>query len=117
MSYSLSTDLAAYFTQLYMNEVVFGTLFGVLMGPHAANVFDPRNWGSHERIITLEFTRIVLATGLFAIGVALPPKYMVKHVKGLLVMVVPTMAFGWLVIFANLTVKDIPNVLACSTGL
>ncbi|KAI0051221.1 hypothetical protein FA95DRAFT_1554803 [Auriscalpium vulgare] len=41
--------------------------------------------------------RIVLATGLFAIGVELPQSYMAKHVKSLLVMVVPTMAFGWVV--------------------
>lgn len=42
--------------------------------------------------------RIVLATGLFAIGVELPQAYMAEHVKGLLVMVVPTMAFGWIVV-------------------
>ena len=42
--------------------------------------------------------RIVLAVGLFYIGVALPPKYLKDHAMGLLVMVVPTMAFGWLVV-------------------
>jgi NhaP-type Na+/H+ or K+/H+ antiporter len=42
--------------------------------------------------------RVVLATGLFAIGVELPQSYMAKHFKGLLVMVVPTMAFGWAVV-------------------
>jgi NhaP-type Na+/H+ or K+/H+ antiporter len=41
--------------------------------------------------------RIVLAIGLFAIGVELPKAYLAKHVRSLLVMVVPTMAFGWLV--------------------
>ncbi|EIN12055.1 hypothetical protein PUNSTDRAFT_62304 [Punctularia strigosozonata HHB-11173 SS5] len=83
---------------MYINEVVLGTAFGVLMGPHVANIFDPRSWGSHERTITLEVTRIVLATGLFAIGVELPRNYMAKHAKGLLIMVVPTMAFGWVVV-------------------
>jgi hypothetical protein len=42
--------------------------------------------------------RIVLATGLFAIGVELPQSYMAQHAKGLLVMVVPTMAFGWVIV-------------------
>ena len=42
--------------------------------------------------------RITLAAGLFAIGVELPQSYLAKHAKGLLVMVVPTMAFGWLVV-------------------
>lgn len=41
--------------------------------------------------------RIVLATGLFAIGVELPKAYVAEHVRSLLVMVVPTMAFGWLI--------------------
>ena len=39
--------------------------------------------------------RVVLATGLFAIGVELPSGYLAKHAKGLLLMVIPTMAFGW----------------------
>lgn len=44
--------------------------------------------------------RIVLVIGLFAAGVELPRAYMKRHVKGLLVMVVPTMAFGWVVVAA-----------------
>lgn len=78
--------------------MVLGTAFGVLIGPQVANVFDPRSWGSHSNAITLEVMRIVLATGLFAIGVELPQAYMAEHVRGLLVMVVPTMAFGWIVV-------------------
>ena len=81
-----------------MNEVVLGTAVGVLMGPHCAGIFDPRGWGPSSNAITLEVMRIVLATGLFAIGVELPQSYLAKHAKGLLVMVVPTMAFGWGVI-------------------
>jgi NhaP-type Na+/H+ or K+/H+ antiporter len=68
------------------------------MGPHVADIFDPRSWGAHTTQITLEVMRVVLATGLFAIGVELPQNYMAKHAKGLLVMVVPTMAFGWIVV-------------------
>ena len=41
--------------------------------------------------------RIVLGIGLFAIGIEqLPSAYVAKHAKSLLIMVVPTMAFGWL---------------------
>jgi NhaP-type Na+/H+ or K+/H+ antiporter len=47
--------------------------------------------------------RIVLAIGLFAIGVELPKAYLAKHVRSLLVMVVPTMAFGWLVCGGNVS--------------
>jgi sodium/hydrogen antiporter len=68
------------------------------MGPHCANIFDPRAWGSLTQRITLEVMRVVLATGLFAIGVELPKSYLADHAKGLLVMVVPTMAFGWIIV-------------------
>ena len=68
------------------------------MGPYCADVFDPRHWASETGIITLEVMRVVLAVGLFAIGVELPESYMMKHVRGLLVLVVPTMAIGWFVV-------------------
>jgi hypothetical protein len=83
--------------QLYINEVVFGTGFGVLLGPHVLNIFDPRSWTSVTNLLTREVMRIVLAIGLFAIGVRLPTRYMAEHAKSLLIMVVPTMAFGWLI--------------------
>ncbi|KAI0305565.1 Sodium/hydrogen exchanger family-domain-containing protein [Multifurca ochricompacta] len=80
-----------------MNEVALGTGFGVLLGPHALNIFNPRSWTSVTDLLTREIMRIVLATGLFAIGVELPKRYMADHAKSLLIMVVPTMAFGWFV--------------------
>ncbi|KAH8091686.1 Sodium/hydrogen exchanger family-domain-containing protein [Cristinia sonorae] len=85
--------------KIFINEVVLGIAFGVLMGPYVADIFDPRSWGGEQtNHITLEVMRIVLATGLFAIGVELPQSYMADHARGLLVLVVPTMAFGWLII-------------------
>ena len=75
-----------------------GTLFGILMGPYFAGVFNPRSWGSNSNEITLEVMRVVLATGLFAIGVELPKSYMARHAKSLLAMVVPTMAIGWIIV-------------------
>ncbi|KAG1770447.1 Sodium/hydrogen exchanger family-domain-containing protein [Suillus occidentalis] len=84
--------------KLYINEVVLGTGFGIIIGPYLANVFTPREWGPLENTITLEVMRIVLATGLFAVGVELPCAYMKEHAKSLLIMVVPTMAFGWVVV-------------------
>ncbi|KAI0677102.1 Sodium/hydrogen exchanger family-domain-containing protein [Trametes maxima] len=86
--------------KLYINEVVLGTACGIIFGPYCTNVFNPRSWGGDTNAITLEVMRITLAAGLFAIGVELPRAYMAKHVKGLLIMVVPTMAFGWIVVAA-----------------
>jgi NhaP-type Na+/H+ or K+/H+ antiporter len=48
--------------------------------------------------------RVVLATGLFAIGVELPKSYMAKHAKSLLVMVIPTMTIGWFIVAGLLRV-------------
>lgn len=80
--------------------MVLGTAFGVLIGPHCAGIFDPHTWGTTvetQNKITLEIMRVVLATGLFAIGVELPCAYLAEHLRSLLVMVVPTMAFGWVI--------------------
>ena len=78
--------------QLYIGEATVGTVFGVIIGPHVANVFDPTTWGSNpveKNRITLEFMRVVLAIGLFAIGVKLPSGYLAKHAPSLLIMVQP----------------------------
>ncbi|KIY51879.1 hypothetical protein FISHEDRAFT_56351 [Fistulina hepatica ATCC 64428] len=108
--------------RLYINEVVLGTGFGILMGPYVANAFNPRSWGSETDNITLEVMRVVLATGLFAIGVELPKSYMARHAKGLLVMVVPTMAIGWVVVaaimyglFPRLSYVSCLGIAACLT--
>ncbi|KAL1945685.1 hypothetical protein VTO73DRAFT_1687 [Trametes versicolor] len=86
--------------KLYINEVVLGTACGVIFGPYCANVFDPRSWGADSNVITLEVMRITLAAGLFAIGVELPQSYLADNARSLMVMVVPTMAFGWCIVAA-----------------
>ncbi|KAF8161053.1 Sodium/hydrogen exchanger [Crassisporium funariophilum] len=107
--------------KVYLNEVVLGTAFGIFMGPYFADVFDPRSWGSHSNAITLEIMRVVLATGLFAIGVELPKTYMAKHAKSLFAMVIPTMAIGWLIVAGLLNVLfprlDFTSCLAVSACL
>lgn len=70
------------------------TLF-ILLGPYGAGIFDPRSWGDHntESYITLELTRVVLAIGVFAIGVELPKAYMRKHWKSIAFLLVPVMTY------------------------
>ena len=80
-----------------MNEVVLGTLCGVLFGPYGANIINPRGWGNVDAT-TLEVMRVTLAAGLFSTGVELPQSYLWEHARGLLIMVVPTMAFGWIIV-------------------
>ncbi|KAL1950565.1 hypothetical protein VTO73DRAFT_5689 [Trametes versicolor] len=87
--------------KLYIGEAIWAFLFGVVIGPYGANIFDPRGWGGSDRevtnTITLEVTRVVLAIGVFAIGVELPKTYMKKHWKSLLFLLGPVMTWGWFV--------------------
>jgi NhaP-type Na+/H+ or K+/H+ antiporter len=94
--------------------VVLGTVFGIVMGPHCANIFNPRSWITEDNDLTLELTRIVLAVGLFTIGVELPGAYMWEHARGLLALVVPTMTIGWFAVagFIKLLFSDL-NYVSC----
>jgi len=81
-----------------MSEVVIVTLFGILMGPLCAGIFDPRSWTVDSDRVTLEVMRIVLVINLFAAGVHLPEKYMYTDIKGLTTLIVPTMTIGWFIV-------------------
>ncbi|EJF63329.1 hypothetical protein DICSQDRAFT_145567 [Dichomitus squalens LYAD-421 SS1] len=87
--------------RLYIGEAIWAFLFGVVIGPYGANIFDPRGWGGGDRetinTITLEVTRVILAIGVFAIGVELPKAYMQRHWKSLLFLLGPCMTWGWFV--------------------
>ncbi|KAJ9116967.1 hypothetical protein QFC22_004625 [Naganishia vaughanmartiniae] len=64
--------------RLYIGEAVVSTVVGIVLGPYALNLFNPGSWGGHSKSsevtdeITLEVTRVVIAVGVFAIGVELP---------------------------------------------
>ncbi|GJE88795.1 Na(+)/H(+) antiporter [Phanerochaete sordida] len=87
--------------KLYIGEACWAFVFGVVIGPYGANIFDPRSWGNGDRsttnTITLEFTRVVLAIGVFAIGVELPKAYMRRHWRSLFFLLAPIMTWGWFV--------------------
>ncbi|KAF8340357.1 Sodium/hydrogen exchanger family-domain-containing protein [Cantharellus anzutake] len=87
--------------KLYVGEAVWATIFGILIGPHCAGIFNPRDWSSGSldgaNTITIEVTRIVLAVGVFAVGVELPKAYVGRHWKSLTFLLVPVMTFGWFV--------------------
>ncbi|KDR83246.1 hypothetical protein GALMADRAFT_134731 [Galerina marginata CBS 339.88] len=90
--------------RLYIGEAIWAFIFGIIIGPYCADIFNPRAWASStstsEQVtntITLEFTRIVLAIGVFAIGVELPKAYMKKHWRSLFFLLVPVMTWGWFV--------------------
>ncbi|KAJ7206252.1 Sodium/hydrogen exchanger family-domain-containing protein [Mycena pura] len=87
--------------RLYIGEACWAFLFGVIIGPHGANIFNPREWAGNSpenvNTITLELTRVVLAIGVFAIGVELPKAYMRRHWQSLFFLLGPVMIWGWFV--------------------
>ncbi|THV06424.1 hypothetical protein K435DRAFT_773360 [Dendrothele bispora CBS 962.96] len=87
--------------RLYIGEACWAFLFGIIIGPYGANIFNPHAWGDSSEettnAITLEFTRVVLAIGVFAIGVELPKAYMKKHWKSLFFLLGPIMTWGWFI--------------------
>jgi NhaP-type Na+/H+ or K+/H+ antiporter len=82
--------------KLYIGEATVATICGIIFGPHAANLIDPRTWGNTDQI-TLEFSRVVLVVQCFAVGVELPKWYMEKHWKSVTLLLIPVMTFGWLI--------------------
>ncbi|KAF2238851.1 hypothetical protein EV356DRAFT_439805 [Viridothelium virens] len=82
--------------RLYIGEATVATICGIIFGPHAANLINPATWGNTDQI-TLEFARIVLVVQCFAVGVELPKYYMERHWRSVTFLLVPVMAFGWLV--------------------
>ncbi|TIB76393.1 hypothetical protein E3Q22_03557 [Wallemia mellicola] len=92
--------------RLYIGEAVTSTIFGIIIGPYVGAVIDPRKFGgengnnAEEETINeliLEVTRVVLALGVFAIGVELPRRYVKRHWKSLFFLLCPIMAFGWVI--------------------
>ncbi|KAF8527478.1 Sodium/hydrogen exchanger family-domain-containing protein [Hysterangium stoloniferum] len=92
--------------KLYIGESCWAFLFGIIIGPYGVALFSPRSWVNEEMTlidsealnhITLEVTRIVLAIGVFAIGVELPKQYLKKHWRSLFFLLVPVMTWGWFV--------------------
>ncbi|KAE9406976.1 hypothetical protein BT96DRAFT_1014388 [Gymnopus androsaceus JB14] len=111
--------------KLYIGEACWAFLFGIIIGPYGANIFDPRSWGNSDEVtdtITLEFCRVVLAIGVFAIGVELPKAYMARHWKSLFFLLAPVMTWGWFVsaafiyaLIPNLNFLSSLAVAACLT--
>lgn len=91
-------SLVSYFVkeQLYVGEASVAVIFGVIIGPHCLNWFSPTTWGNTDNI-TLEVSRIILIVDIFAVGLQLPKKYVLRHWFSLLMVLIPVMTFSWLI--------------------
>lgn len=100
------------FSDLFL---AIATICGIIFGPKGANLFNPNSWGNVDQI-TLECARIVLVVQCFAVGVELPKvcfdlcfggieitetdivqRYMTRHWKSIIMLLIPVMTFGWLI--------------------
>lgn len=81
--------------KLYIGESTISTIYGIIIGPHCLNWFDPNKWGNRDSII-LELSRILLCIQIFATAVELPKKYLLKHYKSVVMLLIPIMTIGWL---------------------
>ncbi|KAK0559941.1 hypothetical protein OC844_004081 [Tilletia horrida] len=92
--------------KLYLGEAPLAAVFGIIVGPAAINLFDPSHWAANTtrapggmitNEITLEVMRVTIALSVFAVGVELPRKYLLRHWKSILFLLGPVMVWGWLV--------------------
>lgn len=83
--------------KLYIGESTVAVVFGLIVGPHCLDWFNPIEWGNTDSI-TLEITRIVLCLQIFAVAVELPKKYMLKHWLSVTMLLLPVMTAGWLIL-------------------
>lgn len=115
--------ISLYFKEkLYLGESTIAVIFGLIVGPHCLNWFDPTGWGNSDAI-TLEISRIVLCLQIFAVAVELPRKYMLKHWLSVVMLLVPVMTAGWLItglfvwiLIPGLNFADSLVVAACVTA-
>lgn len=83
--------------KLYLGEASVATIYGLIVGPHCLNWFNPLSWGNYF-YITLEISRVLLCIEIVAVSVELPKKYVLKHWFPLFLLLIPCMTAGWLII-------------------
>ncbi|KAJ2713027.1 hypothetical protein H4R19_002453, partial [Coemansia spiralis] len=82
--------------RLFLSEALVAMTFGIIVGPRAINVVDPRSFGNIDPF-TREFARYVIAIQVMAAGITLPGRYVVRKWRTMLVLLGPVMVVMWLV--------------------
>ncbi|KAJ2326493.1 hypothetical protein GGH92_010238, partial [Coemansia sp. RSA 2673] len=69
-------------------------LFGIIIGPQAINLVDPRDFGDINKF-TLEFARYVIAIQVMAAGITLPHRYILRKWRTMSILLGPVMIAMW----------------------
>lgn len=93
--------------QMFFGDAPVSALFGLIIGPHSLNWFNPLSWNNYL-YNTLEISRILLCIELVAVGMELPPKYLKTNGLPILTLLSFAMIIGWLV-FAAFVYLLIPD--------
>lgn len=92
--------------RLYLGEAPLAAVFGIIVGPACLNLFNPSHWANNESgapggaitdEISLEVLRVTIALSVFAVGVELPKKYLLRHWRSIAFLLGPVMIWGWLI--------------------
>ncbi|KAI8049696.1 Sodium/hydrogen exchanger family-domain-containing protein [Syncephalis plumigaleata] len=105
---------------LYLSEALVATIFGIIMGPAVSGLINVDQWGDVD-LITREYSRIVIAISVVAVGISLPKAYLVKKWRSLATLLLPVMLVMWLVsagiiyAFLPITFLEAMVIAACIT--
>ncbi|KXN67140.1 Sodium/hydrogen exchanger, partial [Conidiobolus coronatus NRRL 28638] len=107
--------------RLFISDTLVALIFGVIVGPYCLNLFDPTKFENQETIL-LEFSRIVIAIQVMAIGVSMPKKYIWIEKLSIAMLLLPVMLFMWLIsggiiklFLPSLTYLECLLIAACVT--
>lgn len=77
---------------LPLSPPLVALLAGVALGPAALGWLEPSSWGDEHRLLE-EAARLTIAVGVMAIALRLPPDYLRRHWRSLLVMLLLALPF------------------------
>lgn len=108
--------LSKWLERLPLSAPLLALLAGIALGPQGLGWLHPARWGEQERLIE-EAARLTIAVGLMAIALRLPPDYLRRQWRSLLVLllfVMPLMALAGAALAAALL--GLPVLLALLAG-
>lgn len=82
--------------RLFISETLVALLIGIALGPLAGSLIRPDEYGNVDTI-TLAFARLVLGIQLVLAGIQLPSLYVWHHWKTIAILLLPIMAFKWII--------------------
>lgn len=85
--------------KLFFGEATVSAVFGLIVGPHCLDWFNPLDWGN-PLYNTLEISRALLCIELVAIGIELPPRHLYHSGGPVFLLLLFAMVIGWLVFAA-----------------